>query len=857
MNTQNMHTSLIHLNNTYQHIGLSSVFAAAYDTAWLARVPLLGHLNQPAFPEALNWLRENQLSDGSFGTAPIYSASANTLSTLAALLAFRQWNQAQDATRIQQALDALEPLAKKLKYEPHETIGFEMLLPALLRECQGFGLSISPSLYQLYQPYLEKAKTKEKIIHQFYKKNDVTKPAPWWFNLEMHGGDVMRDASQQRPIGVYQLCPQGSVIGSPAATAYLLAYFRYRSQDLPVAEHYLRHVIKVTNEQGAVPNVYPIDEFEQGFCANYLLDSEVPSSYPIIIKLMRNILSYWQNRQEKGFGYSTDVLFTDPDCTSNGVRAMLLAGYKNIKPETLLRFYNGTCIETFTGELSASLSTNIHVLSALRLMTSTPEIENCIHQLQKWLGQQLKANKGVFSDKWHFSPFYPMARAIIALEGINDDVSQSCADWLVEQQYNNGGWGYYGYATPEESAFALHALSYYAKTKTLDTAIFQKGLKFLKATPDIPYEALWIGKVFYGPKAVVSSIRTAACIGAEKALEHAANKGKLSVVSEEKSLEMMNKLEPSQFVPFADYQVDEVHHSVYEHTMNWAKQFQIAKIDNLQFYQQLAEASNYAVDSHALNEQKLYLDFALFMLMLDDLIDEDFNVNYFISYDELKTCLHYIFFELSFTKISKIPRLLFDKIEPYKQAWSNLIERLELNLEFKVEMNRCVKKFIHATMKEFIYTQNKSWNLWEYLKIRSIAGGTDLSCMFSFLIHKLHLEDQLKNNNDFKKLKKYAYKALILANDILSLHKEQHEKYQKNCIIMLEQQLHLSRQEAIQSCLEAYNQNAIHFQHLQDKVKNQWRDEQMNLATEIIAHHIQAHLHWGLETQRYYIRSQI
>jgi hypothetical protein len=38
----------------------------AYDTAWVARAPGANG-SSPAFPEALNWLRQNQYSDGSWG----------------------------------------------------------------------------------------------------------------------------------------------------------------------------------------------------------------------------------------------------------------------------------------------------------------------------------------------------------------------------------------------------------------------------------------------------------------------------------------------------------------------------------------------------------------------------------------------------------------------------------------------------------------------------------------------------------------------------------------------------------------------------------------------------------------------
>lgn len=40
----------------------------AYDTAWVARIPCIDDIEKPAFPLSVKWLRDHQLSDGSWGT---------------------------------------------------------------------------------------------------------------------------------------------------------------------------------------------------------------------------------------------------------------------------------------------------------------------------------------------------------------------------------------------------------------------------------------------------------------------------------------------------------------------------------------------------------------------------------------------------------------------------------------------------------------------------------------------------------------------------------------------------------------------------------------------------------------------
>ncbi|KAL7111499.1 hypothetical protein ACP275_05G092400 [Erythranthe tilingii] len=54
--------------------GKVEITPSAYDTAWVAMVPEReysgGAISQPCFPQCLNWIIENQNSDGSWGLNP-------------------------------------------------------------------------------------------------------------------------------------------------------------------------------------------------------------------------------------------------------------------------------------------------------------------------------------------------------------------------------------------------------------------------------------------------------------------------------------------------------------------------------------------------------------------------------------------------------------------------------------------------------------------------------------------------------------------------------------------------------------------------------------------------------------------
>ena len=65
----------------------------SYNTAWVALVPDLNEPNKPQWPQALDFLRATQLSDGGWGAPIIYHPHERTLCTLAAIAAFSYWQQ--------------------------------------------------------------------------------------------------------------------------------------------------------------------------------------------------------------------------------------------------------------------------------------------------------------------------------------------------------------------------------------------------------------------------------------------------------------------------------------------------------------------------------------------------------------------------------------------------------------------------------------------------------------------------------------------------------------------------------------------------------------------------------------------
>ena len=108
------------MGSVISEIGIGYSEPVVYDTAWVARIPDFTDNTKPSFPKSIEWVRNNQLSDGSWGSNQPFYSHANTLCTLSAIIALKQWNNEEDIQRIQRGIQTLNILFEKLKDETHE-----------------------------------------------------------------------------------------------------------------------------------------------------------------------------------------------------------------------------------------------------------------------------------------------------------------------------------------------------------------------------------------------------------------------------------------------------------------------------------------------------------------------------------------------------------------------------------------------------------------------------------------------------------------------------------------------------------------------------------------------------------------
>lgn len=462
---------------------VSRISRSAYDTAWVAR---LAELGEPMGEQALYWLRENQRADGSWGANELRYYHERLICTLAAMIALARQRDIRDYKRIQRAQSALEVATRGLLADPAgSTIGFEMIVPTLLAEALTIGMIRRQgfeSLNKLAQYRAAKLAALPKGV--------INRSVTVAFSSEMVGQDGLHllDLTSLQEAN-------GSIAYSPAATSFYLLNINPHDKQ---ALDYLRGV----TIKGSAPYIAPIEVFEASWSLWNLahvgyLDNEIKALAQGHLDLLE---SEWMDGQ--GISACAGLSLIDGDTTGLVYETLThfgrrgdLSGVMSYEVEEHFR--------CFRLEANPSISTNVHVLGALRsagLGAGHPAVQKIVRFLERAQTMRL-----FWFDKWQASPYYTTAHAIMVCAGFMDRLVEDAVYWILETQNDDGSWGYY-LPTAEETAYCLQALiTWKRQGKQVSCEAIRRGAAWLAMHAEPPYPPLWIGKSLYCPEIVVRS----------------------------------------------------------------------------------------------------------------------------------------------------------------------------------------------------------------------------------------------------------------------------------------------------------------------------------------------------------------
>jgi hypothetical protein len=297
----------------------------------------------------------------------------------------------------------------------------------------------------------------------------------------------------------------GAVGASPAATAAWLGGEPARDRN---AVDYLEALV-ATRESGAVPSVTPVTAFERAWVVTTLADAGVLGAVQPEIGA-ELAASVGPAGAAGGAGLPPDA-----DTTSTVLVALARLG-RPVNPDCLGAFATPTHFQTWHGERTVSVTTNAHVLEALRRLPAAlgPRTGRVRQGLSRWLVERQRPD-GTWSDKWHASPYYASACSALALHRAGhgpeaERAVHATVRWVVDTQRSDGSWGRW-VGTPEETSYALQIVlltgaaggSDGATVGEARVAAVRGRAYLLDAAGRVDDPPLWHDKDLYLPAAVV------------------------------------------------------------------------------------------------------------------------------------------------------------------------------------------------------------------------------------------------------------------------------------------------------------------------------------------------------------------
>eukprot|EP01018_Ginkgo_biloba_P004093 Gb_39995 [translate_table: standard] len=361
---------------------------SAYDTAWVARVPAIDGSARPQFPQTLEWILQNQLEDGSWGTQSHFLLSDRLLSTLACVITLRKWNTGH--LHLHRGLQFIRDNLHLITKESQDNMvtDFEIIFPSLLKEAKSLELSLP--YYSICVEQL--SRTRENRLARLSENGFRSVPSSMLCSLE-----GLLDVIDFKRIGDVQ-SPNGSFLNSPASTAYVFMH----TGD----ENCLSFLNNLVAKFGSyVPCLYPVDLLERLLAVDTVERLGIDRHFELEIKqALDYVHRYWN---ERGIGCGKDNSLPDLEITALGFRLLRLHRY-NVSPVVFENFKDergqfvcppGQANREITSMLSLYRASELafpgeNVMDEARIFT-TKYLRGALPNISDWnrnqcLGQEIK-----------------------------------------------------------------------------------------------------------------------------------------------------------------------------------------------------------------------------------------------------------------------------------------------------------------------------------------------------------------------------------------------------------------------------------------------------------------------------------
>ncbi|KAI9116370.1 hypothetical protein K1719_012537 [Acacia pycnantha] len=341
---------------------------SSYDTAWVAMIPSPSCRQAPLFPQTLNWLLENQHKDGSWGHDNELLTKDSLLSTLACVLALKQWGIGELQTN--RGLEYIESnIASALDYKQHSPIGFDIIFSHLLEQAQNLDLNLPLGGNR---------------IETFIQNRELELKRGWTgSNLEGWKAYLAYISegfgkSQDWEMAMKHQRKNGSLFNSPATTASAFTHLNNTQ-----CFDYLRSLLDKFGD--AVPTWHPFDVFARIYMVDSLEKLGIDRFFTEEIESVLNqTYRLWQQQE--------DDIFLDPTTCAIAFRLLRLHEY-DVSSDALSRFSKDKFSNTLQGYLKdVNAVTELHKASQIPLHSNDPVLGELNSWTRDFLGEYLSSS---------------------------------------------------------------------------------------------------------------------------------------------------------------------------------------------------------------------------------------------------------------------------------------------------------------------------------------------------------------------------------------------------------------------------------------------------------------------------------
>nr|BAL41689.1 ent-kaurene synthase like 2 [Triticum aestivum] len=328
----------------------AELLPSSYDTAWVAMVPLSGSPQVPCFPKCVEWILQNQQSNGSWGLIQMDSSVNKDVlsSTLACVLALKRWNVGGE--HIKRGLCFIRRNFFIVTNEQSDTpIGFNITFSGMLILGTEMGLEFPVGQNDLDRIlHLREVELKRLLGDKSDGRKEYMAYVAEGLGNLLDWNQVMKFQRKN-----------GSLFNSPSTTAAALIH-NFDDKAL----HYLN--LFVNKFGGSVPTVYPTNIHCQLSLVDYLETIGTSHHFSSEIKSILDVAhSFWLQRDEEimldvatcamafrllrmnGYDVSSDDLYhVDASTFHNS-----LQGYLN-DTKSILELYKASKVSVSENEFS-------------------------------------------------------------------------------------------------------------------------------------------------------------------------------------------------------------------------------------------------------------------------------------------------------------------------------------------------------------------------------------------------------------------------------------------------------------------------------------------------------------------------